>query len=265
MQTLFGVSSMANTDIPSKLWNKMSENDKVYFLRLKHHFHEIMKSKFKEHNVSSFYEELVQIHNFLEHNCIGWEERCFVSGIALVGPIIAVNSRLLMGFLSRCKSSINGCFQTMGYHSLKSKTQTREFINCIFPSCAHESSYTRQWTIRFASDNTTVCFLSSHIPKNLPSIHNCEISTHSSKKTEPAFRDITPKMRIENGEFIAKLFEEEPHIPQIPNQYPAYSENEFSNDTWNQGDQSEMFPHSPNDTTSNWGNEFKQPQNFFID
>jgi hypothetical protein len=68
---------------------------------------------------------------FLEYSESHREERCILAGIAFAGPFICVNTRLLKSFLGRCKSSINGGFQQMGYVAIKTKTKARGCVAAV--------------------------------------------------------------------------------------------------------------------------------------
>jgi hypothetical protein len=92
---------------------------------------------------------------FVERSPAGVEGRLLV-GVAFAGPYICVNTRQLKLLVSRCKSSINGSFQQLGYTSMRAKSG--ELLGGILPSLAKEAAALRQWTVRCTSEAARFCF-----------------------------------------------------------------------------------------------------------
>jgi hypothetical protein len=99
-----------------------------------------------------------------------------VTGIAFAGPFICVNTRLLKSFLGRCKSSINGGFQQLGYVAIRTKTKAHACILAIMRSLANDSNVMRQWSVRSASPAALVCFVSSFPVSNLPEVTESDLN-----------------------------------------------------------------------------------------
>jgi hypothetical protein len=108
--------------------------------------------------------------SYIERSSIGIEERSILVGVAFAGPYICVNTRQLKLLIGRCKSSINGNFQQLGYTSLR--TKSGELLSTILPSLVNEMTVLRQWTVRCASEDAQFCFASrSRFPNTLRDVH----------------------------------------------------------------------------------------------
>jgi hypothetical protein len=126
---------------------------------------------------------------FLEYNESHREERCILAGIAFAGPFICVNTRLLKSFLGRCKSSINGGFQQMGYVAIKTKTKARACIVAVLRSLTNDPSLLRQWTVRGASPSAEACFVSSFPVHLLPDVSNADLNLdHPTASPRPLYQ-----------------------------------------------------------------------------
>lgn len=166
--------------VPPGPWKRLSEEDRNKFVRLRHHFHQMQKTV-KDHCYSSFSTELEFVIEFTDYTSTGREDRCAIAGLAIAGPFIAVNTRQLMSFLGRCKSSINGSLQNLGYQSLRSKTKSRECVLAILPSFEHDASILRQWTVRRVTESARFCFLSRYPPGPLPTIIAADLIEEKNK------------------------------------------------------------------------------------
>ena len=113
---------------------------------------------------------MTTILQFLEQSESGREWRCILAGVAFAGPFICVNTRQLKNFLGRCKSSINGSFQQLGYVAVRTKSKAKSCVLSVIPSLANDPNLLRQWTVRCASDDAHFCFVSKFQPHPMPTI-----------------------------------------------------------------------------------------------
>ena len=169
--------------LPQAYWGPLSQEDKLEFQKLRASFHQNQKTSTKDRRLVSFANELQTILKYIEHSTTGRENRTILVGVCFSGPFIGVNTRQLKCFMGRCKSSINGSFQQLGYVALKTKSKSRTCILSIIPSLSKDQNILRQWTVRIASDAAQVCFVSSlrSIQVNLPTITEDDIN--EDKKT----------------------------------------------------------------------------------
>ena len=160
----------ADPDVPITFWENMAVQDKIDFLKLRDSFHQNQKASVKDRRLISFSNEMEMILQFTEKNETYRENKCVLIGIAFAGPFICVNTRQLKTFLGRCKSSINGSFQQLGYIALRTKSKARNCVLSVLPSLSSESNLLRQWSVRCASEDAKFCYISHFMPKQLPQL-----------------------------------------------------------------------------------------------
>ena len=158
------------SSLPATYWNNLSQNDKAEFLKLRNQLHQSQKTSVKDRRLVSFSNEMTTILQFLEQSETGRECRCILAGVAFAGPFICVNTRQLKNFLGRCKSSINGSFQQLGYVAVRTKSKAKSCVLSVIPSLASDPNLLRQWTVRCASDDAHYCFVSKFQPNPMPTI-----------------------------------------------------------------------------------------------
>ena len=163
---------MRNQEIslPHGYWNILSPEDKTEFVRLRAQFLQGQKISSKDRRIVTFRKELVAVLKYIERSETNKEERSVLVGVCFAGPIICVNTRQLKSFLGRCKSSINGSFQQMGYVALRTKAKARACVVAVMPSLQNEQNILKQWTVRCVSNEAQFCFLSSFSHIELPKI-----------------------------------------------------------------------------------------------
>jgi hypothetical protein len=159
-----------DTGLPSGYWNSLSQEDKTEFLKLRNRLHQNQKTSVKDRRLVSFSNEMLAILGFLERSDSCHEQRSILVGVSFAGPFICVNTRQLKSFLGRCKSSINGSLQQLGYIAVRTKSKARACVLSVMPSLANERNLLRQWTVRGASDDAHFCFISRFQPEPLPTI-----------------------------------------------------------------------------------------------
>ncbi|OHT05588.1 hypothetical protein TRFO_26584 [Tritrichomonas foetus] len=162
--------------LPSAYWSKLSQEDKNEFQRLRAHFHQSQKVSSKDPRLVSFSNELHSVLKFIERSEQGRECRTILTGVAFAGPFICVNTRLLKSFLGRCKSSINGSFQQLGYVAIKTKSKARSCVLAIMPTLINDQNILRQWTVRCASEDAKFCFVTSLVSLQLPVVTSDDLN-----------------------------------------------------------------------------------------
>lgn len=224
-----GQTQGMDVQVPSGPWKRLSEEDKNKFIRLRHYFHQMQKTV-KDHFYSSFSTELEYVIEFTDYTPVSREDRCAIAGLAIAGPFIAVNTRQLMAFLGRCKSSINGSLQNLGYQSLRSKTKSRECVLAILPSFEHDSSILRQWTIRRVTDSARICFLSRYPTARLPTITAADLIEEKKPRAEKTSPQMMPVEK--QPQFTSLPIQLQPQAPsnQMPEMSNSYSVECFTQD-----------------------------------
>lgn len=166
-------------NLPSHYWESLTAHDQMEFERLREYFHKNQKSANKDRRLVIFSKELLEILKFIEKSEYGREIRTILVGVCFAGQFIGVNTRQLKGFLGRCKSSINGSFQQLGYVAVKTKSKARSCILSILPSLEKDQNILRQWTVRCASDDSRFCFITTLKLSNLPVISREDLNDES--------------------------------------------------------------------------------------
>jgi hypothetical protein len=134
----------------------------------------------------TFGRELTIVLQFLERSQENLEARSVVAGVCFAGSVACVNTRQLKGFLKRCKSSINGSFQQIGYIALRTKSKARQSVTTVLPSLHNEPSILRQWTVRVVSADAAFCFVSSFRYAILPEITPDDLFEEPAPNPPPA-------------------------------------------------------------------------------
>lgn len=203
----------SNEEFPGlvSFWNLLSQDDKDEYYRLKKSFHNGQASNHlqknsiitnKDQRSPNFYKELAVALNYIERDSYHREERSIICGVAFAGPYICVNTRQLKNFIGRCKSSINGSFQQMGYSALRTKVKARNCVTTVIKLLKSEPTILRQWTVRGASDKAQICFISSFPSNLLPDIAKDDLQVDDDHlkiiKTIPVEKKVTKNPIIEN-------------------------------------------------------------------
>lgn len=136
-----------NPMIPS-YWNLLSYEDKINYLTLQKKFSTSdLKSKRNKSN-SAFIETLDILKKFIIRNDQNDLKRALVCGIVWLKNGIAINTHQLSLLINKCKSSINGSFQSLGYGTIPTGCGTSNELITIFPFMRTNFAELRQWTMR---------------------------------------------------------------------------------------------------------------------
>lgn len=160
----------SDAQLPPAYWNMLSQDDKNEYMRLRQSFHHGQKISSKDRRIVTFRKELNAVLHFLERSEENKEARCVLTGVCFAGKVVCVNTRQLKSFLSRCKSSINGSFQQLGYVALRTKAKAKNCVITALPSLQNQQHILRQWTCRVVSEEAQFCFVSSFRHVQLPEI-----------------------------------------------------------------------------------------------
>ncbi|OHT15830.1 hypothetical protein TRFO_42256 [Tritrichomonas foetus] len=175
LQCINQASSTIDSCIPKEIWDSLTNEDRSAYFRMKLQFHQNQRMVGKESRIVSFHKELLNVRSFIERREEGIEERSIVSGVCFAGRFICVNTRQLKCFLGRCKSSINGCFQQLGYVALKTKTKARNCILSVMHTLVNNQGNLRQWTVRCSSNAAMFSIVSTFPDIEIPEIKDEEL------------------------------------------------------------------------------------------
>jgi hypothetical protein len=159
------------SSVPFTYWGLLSEDDRLEYMRLSRRFFVDQKLSAlvragRERREVVFMKEVLAVLQYIERSSENTEVRSIVTGLCFHGPFVCINTRALKGILCRCKSSINGLFQELGYGQRRAR-HDREFVMLAMPSLRKDLGVLRQWTIRQVADHSMFCFVSK-IPRVEP-------------------------------------------------------------------------------------------------
>ena len=157
------------------VWSALTRADQEEFGRVRAELHQSQNSAQKDKRLVQFPLELASVLAFIDRSPHGVEARSIAAGASFAGPFIAVNTRHLKHFIGRCKSSINGCFQLIGYPTVRVKAKARECVITALPSLQSNQNILRQWTVRYASEDIRVCFFMSFSHVGMPPIEEDDL------------------------------------------------------------------------------------------
>jgi hypothetical protein len=130
-----------------RAWSALDPEDKQRYLTLRKSF--IGRGPRDDTpSPSRFRYELQDVTAFVNRCPEQREERAIVVGLAISDQFIAVNTGQLKNLIGRCKSSINGCFRSLGYLGVLTKVKSRECVLGILPALGADPGALRQWTVR---------------------------------------------------------------------------------------------------------------------
>ncbi|KAH0794337.1 hypothetical protein GPJ56_001779 [Histomonas meleagridis] len=180
-------SFLKECQIYENYWKMLSEDEKEEYVRICENFKNEEKKTSKDKRIVSFPNELSILVHFIEQSEFNKEARCVLVGICFCGPILCLNNRQLKNLTCRCKSSINGSFQKLGYVSISCKSKSRDCVITALPSLKCYPILLRQWSSRYVSSNTLICFVPSITNVQMPEIY--EEDVHEDKRKQRTKRE----------------------------------------------------------------------------
>jgi hypothetical protein len=143
------VGSGGFSESDPRSWELLSEADKAAYLKLKQDFNEAGLRHNRNTRLEQFDGILEAIRQFAERRDGDDWRRFLVCGVCWIENGIAINTRQLRILLGKCKSSINGSLQKMGYTTNASHSQSWKILFRCIPLLKDRFSELRQWTIRY--------------------------------------------------------------------------------------------------------------------
>jgi hypothetical protein len=170
---------------PARHWGELTEHDRQRYNELRLFFRQQQKEFLRARKSSPFAGEIVTVLSYIDQPTPGRDSRCIMCGIACGGPLLCVNAQQLKHLVGRCKSSINTCFQQIGYGVLRNREKGREAIWAIIPELRSDPGAIRQWTVRCANETCAACFCSSFAPRSLPEVSPEDFTEEKKPARQP--------------------------------------------------------------------------------
>jgi hypothetical protein len=102
----------------------------------------------RHHRALTFAQILDAIHAFVIRNDKDDVMRGMICGIYWLSDGIAINIHQFQSLVPKCKSSINGSLQRLGFSLSLGRTASAQAVTNIFPFLRDNSSLLRRWTVR---------------------------------------------------------------------------------------------------------------------
>jgi hypothetical protein len=133
-----------------RFWHLLSPEDQEAYASLQQAVSAPCQKNRRNRSIQTFNKMLEAIKAYVVRNDPDDWKRALVCGIAWVGPdgAIALNTRQLRILTAKCKSSINGSLQHVGYGIVTGGTDCSASIARLFPLVKDDFTELRQWTIR---------------------------------------------------------------------------------------------------------------------
>jgi hypothetical protein len=153
---------MAGSSAVPKYWDLLSTDDQHQYTALQEMVSAPVRKNRRNRSLQTFGEIIDAIKAFVMRNDSEDWKRALVCGICWLGADgpIGINTRQLRLLVSKCKSSINGSFQLLGFGNVSAGTDCSVSISKIFPVLKDSFTELRQWTLRQAAVNQADKFIS---------------------------------------------------------------------------------------------------------
>ncbi|OHT07381.1 hypothetical protein TRFO_24468 [Tritrichomonas foetus] len=144
----FLMNEHCTAELP-QFWEFLNKNDKKQYIYMRKTLSSKVCKNHRNHSRQTFVQIVNTIKTFsIRNNADDWK-RCLVCGIFwLPNNEIAVNSKQLCLLLSKCKSSINGSFQSIHYIAATNSFEKVKTLVETLPFSKTSLIELRQWTVR---------------------------------------------------------------------------------------------------------------------
>ena len=162
-----------------QFWWLLTEPDRAAYTLMRTYLMNDSESNQRNKRISSFMRGLEMIKNFCIRGDPNDAVRCIVCGIIWLNEGIASNTQQLSFLMGKCKSSINGSFQILGYKETTPRKNASDMISAAVPLLNGHRGELRKWTVRVL-----------------------ETATEEPKKDEFAAEDMMLKSSLEAAQTI---------------------------------------------------------------
>lgn len=133
-------------------WTILDEDDQQEYLRLRSKFHCSIEKAQRKDRIDIFVRRLKAIRHYIEDRDKStiWK-RVMVSGVMFLSSALAINIQQLRILMGRCKSSINGSLQQLGYVSKPSTQEIEQEMVQMVSVLKDDHTQLRKWTIRMGT------------------------------------------------------------------------------------------------------------------
>ncbi|OHS99668.1 hypothetical protein TRFO_08300 [Tritrichomonas foetus] len=144
---------MTRIELPTDL-SILTAKDRVLYMQMKVILQTHLNKNHRNHRVEKFQEVLNIVKAFCVRNDSHDWRRFLVCGICWIDSNVGISIRRFSKLLNRCKSSVNGSLQKIGYKSLQGHVDGMEIIKKI-PYLKDNPQELREWTVRVRNEKNT--------------------------------------------------------------------------------------------------------------
>lgn len=199
------MNGQATNGQPSpKYWWLLSESDRVGYSYIRSLIMNNPESNQRNKRLSTFLDIIEMIRRYAVRGDSGDANRCLVCGILWLPGAIAINTHQLGFLMDKCKSSINGCFQILGYQEKISRKSASDLVGNKLSMIHDDRSELRKWTVRCMDDSLleissqTIAQEIASKPERVPSTrppHQKETaSSFQTNNAMPSFAMLPPPL-----------------------------------------------------------------------
>jgi hypothetical protein len=151
----FGSMLSADAQLPPRCcfahptyFNLLSCSDSQDYAVLRASFHVDSGKSRKGERLETFVEGIRKVRNFIERKQEDEWRRALVCGIFFLSDSLSLNIQQLRILMGKCKSSINGSLQQLGYAAQSSSSETEQEFLARIPLNFRDATELKKWTIR---------------------------------------------------------------------------------------------------------------------
>lgn len=133
---------------PPLYWWLLNSNDLHQYTVLRVALTSSESKNQRNRRIATFTEAVEAVRAFAIRGDTLDKVRCLVCGIAWLPEGIAINTHQLKLLISRCKSSINGSLQKLGFTENLGRTAAANAITAAYPFLKENISELRKWSVR---------------------------------------------------------------------------------------------------------------------
>lgn len=126
----------------------LTEDEKLEYSKLREQLSSPNYKNRRNKSNEVFRDMVDSIKQFAVRNDENDWKRSLVCGIIWLQQSIAINTHQLRLLITKCKSSINGSFQALGYGTVPTVADSASELISKYPFLRHNFSELRQWTVR---------------------------------------------------------------------------------------------------------------------
>lgn len=142
------VGDAPSADILPSNWQLVSASDLSDYFKMRKEFYDSMRKSKKGEKLDGFLDKLRAIKRYIDRNAIDNWKRSVICGVFFLDGGLAINIQQLKLLLGKCKSSINGSLQQLGYVAQSPGSNLEKILFANVPLFHGDRTELKRWTIR---------------------------------------------------------------------------------------------------------------------